>query len=48
MTLFGQSLPMSGLQRKDKPAMEVYLEDFALDPNTFVFGCQLCVPVKAA
>lgn len=47
MAMFGQALPMSGLQREDKPSMEVYLEDFEMDPNTFAFGCLLCVPVKA-
>ena len=47
MAVFGQALVMNGLQREDKPAMEVYLEDFELDPNTFAFSCLLCVPVKA-
>ena len=46
MAVFGQALVMSGLQREDKPTMEVYLEDFELDPNTFAFSCLLCVPVK--
>ena len=47
MAVFGQTLPMSGLQREEKPVMEVYLEDFELDPKTFAFSCLLCVPVKA-
>ena len=47
MEMFGQAMPASGLQREDRPAMEVYLEDFELDPATFSFSCLLCVPVKA-
>ena len=46
MAMFGQVLPMSGLQREEKPSMEVYPEDFEMSQNTFVFGCCLCVPVK--
>ena len=42
-----QALPMSSLQREEKPAAEVYLEDFELDPKTFAFSRLLCVPVKA-
>jgi hypothetical protein len=46
MTMFGQALPMGGLQREEKPSMEVYPEGFEMDQNTFLFGWCLCVPVR--
>ncbi len=46
VTMFGHTLPQSGLERTDGPSIKVYLEDFKLDPNTFAFSCLLCVPVK--
>ena len=46
MTLFGHTLPQSGLERVNGPSIEVYLEDFKVDPVTYAFDCLLCVPIK--
>ena len=46
MRMYGQWLPQSGYQADDKPGLEMYAEDFALDPKTGAFSCLLCVPVR--
>ncbi|MGH8830331.1 MAG: GyrI-like domain-containing protein [Polaromonas sp.] len=46
MRLCGEWLPQSGWQADDKPALELYEEDFVMDPKTGAFSCLLCVPVR--
>ena len=46
MSMFAHTLPQSGLERADAPPIEVYLEDFKVDPATWAFNCLLCVAVK--
>ncbi len=46
MRMFGEWLPQSGYQADDKPALELYEEDFVMDPKTGAFSCLLCVPVR--
>ncbi|WP_332774671.1 AraC family transcriptional regulator [Polaromonas sp.] len=45
--MFAQWLPQSGYQADDKPALELYEENFVMDPDTGAFSCLLCVPVRA-
>ena len=40
-------LPASGLQLDARPLLEHYALDAAFDPTTGVFGCDICLPVKA-
>lgn len=44
--MFAGWLPQSGYQPDNKPALELYEEDFVMDPKTGNFSCWLCVPVK--
>ncbi|WP_411883555.1 GyrI-like domain-containing protein [Polaromonas sp. YR568] len=44
--MFAEWLPQSGYQPDNKPALELYEEDFVMDPKTGNFSCWLCVPVK--
>lgn len=46
MRMYGQWLPQSGYQADDKPGLEIYEEDFTVDPQTGAFHCLLCVPVR--
>lgn len=46
MQMYGQWLPESGWQADDKPGVEVYGEDFEMDPATGIFTCETCVPVR--
>ncbi|MBJ7313548.1 GyrI-like domain-containing protein [Rugamonas sp. CCM 8940] len=43
---FGQWLPASGLQMDARPCFERYPADYAMDPATGVFACELCISVK--
>jgi len=45
--MFAEWLPQSGYQPDNKPALELYEEDFVMDPKTGNFSCWLCVPVRA-
>lgn len=47
MQMYSGWLPASGYVADDKPCVELYEEDFVLDPATGAFNCLLCVPVKA-
>lgn len=47
MRMYGEWLPGSGWQADDKPGLELYDEDFAVDPASGAFNCWLCVPVRA-
>jgi AraC family transcriptional regulator len=47
MKLFAGWLPDSGYQVDDRPCIELYGEDFAVDPKTGGFSCLLCLPVRA-
>lgn len=40
-------LPSSGLQIDSRPCFERYPVDAEYDPETGIFTCQLCIPVKA-
>ncbi len=44
--MFAEWLPKSGYQADDKPGLELYEEDFVMDPQTGAFSCLLCVPVR--
>lgn len=44
--LYGQWLPASGLQADARAGVEVYDEDFAIDPATGAFSCWVCMPVR--
>ena len=46
MRMYGQWLPQSGWQADDRAGIELYEENFEMDPKTGVFGCLLCVPVR--
>ena len=46
--MFGVTLPQSGCEPEDAPALEMYDQDFAMDEKTGAFKCWLCVPVKAS
>lgn len=46
MKMYGDWLPQSGWQADDKPGIELYEEDFEMDPKSGVFSCLLCVPVR--
>ena len=46
MRTYGEWLPQSGWQADDKPGVELYGEDFVMDPKTGAFNCHLCVPVR--
>lgn len=46
MRLYGEWLPQSGWQADDKSCVELYDEDFVMDPATGAFNCWLCVPVR--
>jgi len=45
--MFAEWLPQSGYQPDNNPALELYEEDFVMDPKTGNFSCWLCVPVRA-
>ncbi len=45
MKMYGEWLPQSGWQADDKPGIELY-KNGKPDPETGVFECQLCVPVR--
>jgi len=45
--MFAEWLPQSGYQPDNNPAVELYDEDFVMDPKTGTFSCWLCVPVRA-
>lgn len=45
-SLFRDWLPDSGHQLDDRPVFEFYPTDFAINPETGVFTCQFCLPVK--
>lgn len=45
--MFAVWLPQSGYQPDNNPALELYEEDFVVDPKTGAFSCWLCVPVRA-
>jgi len=45
--MFAVWLPQSGYQPDNNPALELYDEDFVVDPKTGAFNCWLCVPVRA-
>lgn len=47
MWLLREYLPTSGLQCDDRPCFEKFIPATALDTQTGLFSCQLCVPVKA-
>lgn len=46
-TLCGEWLPSSGLQFDERPCFERYLPGSGADPETGVFSCELCIPVRA-
>lgn len=48
MRVFGEWLPQSGWQSDERPALERYGADLAMDCATGVFECELCVPVRPA
>jgi AraC family transcriptional regulator len=48
MQLFKHWLPDSNYQTDERPCVELYGPDFKLDPETGVFNCELCLPVKPA
>ena len=39
-------LPTSGLQLDARPLLEHYPVEASFDPETGVFDCKLCIPVK--
>ena len=45
--MFAEWLPKSGYEPDNNPAVELYEEDFVVDPETGTFSCWLCVPVRA-
>ncbi|MDP1978275.1 GyrI-like domain-containing protein [Undibacterium sp.] len=47
MELMREYLPASGMQCDDRPCFEQFLPNSALDPQTGMFSCLLCIPVKA-
>jgi AraC family transcriptional regulator len=44
--LHAELLPASPWRRADKPGLEIYEQDFAVDPATGAFPCLLAVPVR--
>lgn len=46
LRFYSQWLPDSGYQPDDKPCIEVYGADVAVDPGTGVFSCDLCLPIR--
>jgi AraC family transcriptional regulator len=40
------TLPDQGLMPEWAPAIEMYAPDFAIDPNTGVMSCTLCMPLR--
>jgi AraC family transcriptional regulator len=46
--LFLNWLPASVFEADDRPAIERYGTDSALDPETGRFSCELCLPVRPA
>jgi AraC family transcriptional regulator len=44
--MFDEWLPQCGYAADNKPAIELYEEDFVMDPKTGAFNCLLCVPVR--
>ena len=44
--LLGRWLPASGLQLDARPLLERYPVEASYDPQTGVFGCDLCIPVR--
>ena len=44
--LLREWLPASGMQPDGRPLFEYYPADACHDPETGVFECQLCLPVK--
>jgi AraC family transcriptional regulator len=47
MRFIGGWIPDRGYECDDRPALELYEPDFTVDPNTGVFSCLLCMPVRA-
>lgn len=47
MELIREHLPASGMQCDDRPCFEQFSANSALDPQTGMFSCLLCIPVKA-
>jgi AraC family transcriptional regulator len=47
MQVFAAWLPQSHYEADDRPAFELYDEEFALDVESARFRCQLCLPVTA-
>jgi len=43
---FGTWLPASGMAMDARPCFERYAASYAIDPQTGVFSCELCLPVK--
>lgn len=43
---FAAWLPASGLAMDARPCFERYAADYAIDPQTGAFRCELCLPVK--
>ena len=43
---FGTWLPASGLAMDARPCFERYAASYTIDPQTGVFSCELCLPVK--
>jgi AraC family transcriptional regulator len=39
-------LPESRFEADDRPALERYGDDSALDPETGRFACELCLPLR--
>lgn len=44
--LYREGLPSNGLQAQARPGVEIYEEDFAVDPATGAFSCWVCVAVR--
>ncbi len=44
---FSAWLPGSGYQPDDRPCFELYRAQDEVDPNTGIFKCELCAPVRA-
>lgn len=44
--LFRDWLPSSGLQCDSRPCFEYYSKESRFDPQTGVFDCELCIPVR--
>nr|WP_229506617.1 GyrI-like domain-containing protein [Massilia sp. BJB1822] len=46
-SLIREWLPSSGLQCDDRPLLERFSPQTALNPQTGEFSCELCIPVRA-